>query len=107
MAEGMTITLNPYEQDAYLSARPSQVHDVFMELCSRILIIGKRVTSNMMKRDKNPTKLDSLCSQLEESASNLQSALSENNNLLARNQNLEAKINHWKNLCTEAERVSK
>ena len=32
-----------YEQDAYLSARPFQVHDAFMELCLRTLVLGKRM----------------------------------------------------------------
>jgi len=52
------------------------------------------MASDLMRRDKNATELDSLHSQLEESAANLQSTLNENNNLLARNQNLEAWMNH-------------
>jgi len=57
VAEKVSIKLNPYRQDAYLSACPSQVHDAFMELCSRTLVLGKRMASDLMKRDKNVTAL--------------------------------------------------
>lgn len=51
--------------------------------------------------------MDSLCSQLEELIANLKSTLDEYNGLLDRNQHLEFEMNHWKNLCTEAERAGK
>jgi len=49
VAEKVTIKLNPYEQDAYLLAHPSQVHDALMGLCSRTLVLGKRIASDLMK----------------------------------------------------------
>jgi len=64
VAEGVTVTLNPFKQDS-LSARPSQVHDAFMELCSRTLILGKRMASDLLKRDKNAVEVEGLCSQSE------------------------------------------
>ena len=107
VTERVTITLNPYEQDANLSTRPSQVRDAIVELCSRTLILGKRMASDLMKRDKNATELDSLHSLLEEPVANLQLTLDGNNDLLAKNQNLEAEMNNWKNLHANAERARK
>jgi len=75
VVERVTITLNPYEQGAHLSARPSQIHYAFMELCSQTLVLDKRMASDLMKKDKNVVELDSLRAQLEESTTNLQSAL--------------------------------
>jgi len=49
VAKGVTITSNPFEQDTYFSARPSQVHDAFMELCSCTLVLGKHMTSDLMR----------------------------------------------------------
>ena len=103
VAKGVTITLNPYEQDPY----DLQVYDAFIKLCSRTLVLDKFMAFDLMRRDKNATELDSLRSQLEESITNLQSALNENNNLLARNQNLKVEMNNWKILCAKAERVGK
>jgi len=98
------VTLNPYEQDYFLSARPSQVHDAFMELCSRTLVLGKRMASDLLKRDKSAAKVESLRSQLEDSTAKLQLVLEGNNSLLGKNKDLEAEVNHWKGLCAKAER---
>jgi len=78
-----------------------------MELCSRTLILGKRMASDLMKRDKSAAEVESLRSQLEESASKLQSTLEENNNQSAKNKDLEANNNHWKRLCAEAKRTGR
>lgn len=51
----------PYKQDAYLLARPFQVHDAFMELCLCTLVLGKRMALDLMKQDKNVVELDNLC----------------------------------------------
>jgi len=93
VSEGVRVTLSPYEQDSFLSARPSQVHDAFMELYSRTLVLGKRMTFDLMKRDESAAEVESLRSQLEDSAAKLQSTFEENNNLLAKNKDLEANIN--------------
>jgi len=67
VAEKVNIMLNPYQQDAYLSARPSKVHDAFMELCSQTLVLGKRMASDLMKRDKNAAEVEGLRVKLDES----------------------------------------
>ena len=84
VAEKVTVKLNPYQQDAYLSVRPSQMHDAFMELCSRTLVLGKRMASDLMERDKNVAEVEGLRVKLDESASKLQSVLTENTTLSAR-----------------------
>ncbi|KAK7382366.1 hypothetical protein VNO80_01217 [Phaseolus coccineus] len=107
VAEKVSIKLNPYQQDAYLSARPSQVHDAFMELCSRTLVLGKRMASDLMKRDKNAAEVRVLQGKLDESSANLQSALAENTNLLSLNLNLEAEMRKWREKCELAERTGR
>ena len=99
VADKVTVKLNPYQQDAYLSVRPSQMHDAFLELCSRTLVLGKRMTSDLMKRDKNAVEAEGLRVKLGESIAKLQSALTENANLSARNQGLEAEMKKWKERC--------
>ena len=107
VAEKVTVKLNPYHQDAYLSVRPSQMHDTFMELCSRTLVLDKRMTSNLMKRDKNIAEVEGLRVKLDESTSKLQSALIENTNLSARNQGLEAEMKKWRERCELAEKTER
>jgi len=107
VAEKVNIMLNPYQQDAYLSARPSQVHDAFMELCSRTLVLGKRMASDLMKRDKNAAEVERLRAKLNESSASLKTKLSENATLLAQKEALEVEVARWKEKFELAERTGR
>jgi len=107
VAEKVSIKLNPYQQDAYLSARPSQVHNAFMELCSCTLVLGKRMALDLMKRDKNVAELEALQDNLEKSVADLHAALAENTTLSANNQSLEAEVKRWKERCELAEKTGR
>ena len=107
VAEKVTVKLNPYQQDPYLSVRPSQMHDAFMRLCSRTLVLDKRMASDFMKKDKNIVKVKGLRVKLDESASKLQSVLTENTTLSARSQYLEAEMKKWKEICELAEKTGR
>ena len=107
VAEKVSIMLNPYQQDAYLSARPSQVHDAFMELCSRTLVLGKQMVSDLMKRDKNAVEVEGLRTKLNESSASLKTKLTENATLLAQKEALEAEVARWKEKSELAERAGK
>jgi len=107
VAEKVNIMLNPYQQDAYLSVRPSQVHDAFMELCSRTLVLSKRMASDLMKRDKNAVEVEGLRVKLDKSAANLQTKLAKNTTLLARNEVLEVEMKKWKDKFEMADRMGR
>jgi len=107
VAEKVRIMLNPYQQDAYLSARLSQVHDAFMELCSRTLVLGKRMASDLMKRDKNAAEVEGLRAKLNESSASLKTNMAENAVLLTQKENLEAEVMRWKEKFKLAEKTGR
>jgi len=107
VAEKVTIKLNPYQQDAYLSVRPSQMHDAFMELCSRTLVLGKRMASDLVKREKSIAEVEGLRVKLSETTSKLESVLTENTGLSTRKQDLEAEVKMWRERCELAERTGR
>jgi len=107
VAEKVNVKLNPYQQDAFLSVRPSQMHDAFMELCSRTLVLSKRMASDLMKREKHAAEVEGLRVKLDELAAKLQSASAENANLSARNQSLEVEMKKWKEMCELVEKTGR
>lgn len=89
MAEGVGISLNVYEQEAYVLAKSNEF---FMKLCSQTLVPFKWMASDLLRKDKSSIEVEKLQAQLNELIASLQFALDTNNPISNKNKELEPEL---------------
>jgi len=60
VVERISIIMNLTMFEVFVSAKVGALHDAFMAICLRTLVLDKRMASNLLKKEKGLAKAEEL-----------------------------------------------